>query len=446
VLSGIGICVGTTCGRMEFTGNDENDVRIPGTNDACPSGEVCEPWGVNGVNGDILTHHCGLPDPSQGQIGDDCEHAAKFDLGCANSVYCIQGIATYSMAGNFCNNDEQCAATEVCANHSSLPSRCSPKPDPGFCSEPCRTDADCPVVDGDQSLCTRGDWGLPGGVDSYLTYCLAWRFISDEAPIVCDTNADCDTDSAMGCVIISGQSNTQVCLPHVTQDATGTDCSINGVADCIAGEACVEDTDASTMACTTVQTFGDPCDATEKHRCVGGGCVDIEWEADDGGAPTNTFCAGWCLTNADCGANQVCDYDLQAENDPSTAADDVGDGHCRPMAVRTGVGCAIPADCSNGDGCDTNTGRCYASAAAWGGACTTHSDCPLYGLCDTRVTGGMCYRPGCDPANGNAGCDNTGACSDALPIGMCLEDCNVTPDCSRNGEGFTCVNGACLAP
>ncbi len=446
VLSGIGICVGEVCGRLEFTGDDDNDVRIPGSNDDCPTGEVCEPWGVNGVDGDTVTHHCGLPDNTLGQIGDDCEHSLKFDLTCANSVYCIQAAAEYDPAGAGCSSDTSCGANEVCASKNMLPKKCSPKPDPGFCSEPCRTDADCPVVDGDPALCASGGWQIPNGEDAYLTYCLAWRFISDDAPIVCDTNADCDTDTGEGCIIVSAFNDTQHCLPHVTQDATGTDCATNGVADCQAGEACVPDEDGLNPLCTTVQAFGDPCDPEDTHRCVGGSCTDIDWEADDGGAVTNTFCGGWCLINADCGANQVCDWDLMQENDPTTTADDVGSGHCRTMVVRTGAGCTVPGDCSNGDGCDASTGRCYTSSAAWGDACTAHSDCPMLGLCDDSVTGGLCYRPGCDPSAGNTGCDNTGACSDYYPVGKCLEDCTNTTDCSRNADGFTCVNGACLAP
>ncbi len=446
VLSGVGICVGQTCGRLEFTGDDENDVRIPGRNDECPTGEVCEPTGMNGVDGDILTHYCAVSDPSLGQIGDDCEHAAKFDMGCDNWVYCIQDAAQYTTAGEFCSDDDQCDVDEVCATHNSLPSRCAPKPDPGFCSAPCRTDADCPLVDGDPSLCASGAWGMASGDDGYVTYCLAWRLISDDAPVVCDTNADCDTDLGIGCVVISDFNGTRHCLPHITQDATGTDCSTNGVADCQTNEACIEAEDATTFLCTTVQVFGDPCDATDMNRCVGGSCLDIDWEADDGGAPTNTYCAGWCQSNADCGTNQVCDWELMNENDPATDADDVGGGHCRPMGVRSGAGCTVVGDCSNGDGCDTTTGRCYTTTAAWGDACTEHSDCPQYGLCDAGVTGGMCYRPGCDSGNGNADCDATGACSDALPIGMCLEDCTGTADCSRSADGFTCVGGACLAP
>lgn len=447
VLSGVGVCVGASCGRMEFTGDDVNDVRIPGLNDDCPTGEVCLPTGQNGADGEILNHHCFLSDPSLGQIGDDCEHSAKFDMGCDNYIYCIQAAATYTSAGAVCSVDEDCGATEVCVDHSALPSRCAPKPETGVCSAPCRTDADCPALNGAPSYCTAGAWQMPNGEEGYVTYCLAWRFVSDEPAVTCDTNADCDTDIGEGCVIIGGHSDTQVCLPHVTQDATGADCATNGVADCQAAEACVEDTDASTFQCTAVQAFGDPCDSAAEHRCLGGSCLDIEWEADDGGAATNTFCGGWCLSNADCGTDQVCDWMVLARNDHSTMDDDVADGHCRTMVVRSGAGCSGPGDCSNGDACDTTTGRCYTSTAAWGQACAQHSDCPMFGLCDTKVLStGTCYRPGCDPANGNAGCDNTGACSDVVPVGLCLEDCTTTTDCSRSAEGFTCVGGACIMP
>lgn len=141
----------------------------------------------------------------------------------------------------------------------------------------------------------------------------------------------------------------------------------------------------------------------------------------------------------------MCNWAVNALNDPTDSSDNVAGGHCRPMVVKSGVGCAVPGDCTNGDACDTNTGRCYTTTAAWGGACAEHSDCPIYGLCDTiLLSTGTCFRPGCDPANGNADCESMGTCTDALPVGLCAEDCTITADCDRSAEGFTCVNGACI--
>lgn len=108
----------------------------------------------------------------------------------------------------------------------------------------------------------------------YLTFCLPWSSIDDDPEEQCDTNADCDLGIGDGCVIISGQSETTFCLQHITQDATGVDCATNGVADCQVDEACVEDADAGTFACTGFQTFGDPCDPTDRARCLGGKLPD----------------------------------------------------------------------------------------------------------------------------------------------------------------------------
>lgn len=444
IFAGIGVCASTECGRAEFTGDDENDVRIPGLDADCPTGEFCQAWWPLSPDGNVVGYFCGLSDPSLGQIGDPCEHSLKFDLGCDNDLYCIQSAAEYDINGATCPNDDACATDEVCVDHYLWPSRCAPKPDPGVCSTSCRTDADCPNLESAPSYCIRQEVDMTSNGDGYITFCLPWSSISDDPEVQCDTNADCDLDVGAGCVSISSQSDHHFCLPHISQDTTGADCATNGVADCQAGEACVEDPDAQTFLCTQVLAFGDPCDPTDTNRCVGGNCVDIEFEEDDNGATTNTFCAGWCVTNADCDSNQVCDWDLLAENDPATDADDVTGTFCRPMTVRMGAGCTVPGDCTNGDGCDVTTGRCYTTTATWGDGCASHSDCPQYGLCDQRVAGGLCYRPGCDPANGNGDCDGTGACSDALAVGMCLEDCTTTTDCDR--AGFTCVNGACLAP
>jgi hypothetical protein len=62
------------------------------------------------------------------------------------------------------------------------------------------------------------------------------------------------------------------------------------------------------------------------------------------------------------------------------------------------------------------------------------------------VPNGLCYLPGCDPANGNTDCGGgAAACSDESLVGLCLGSCNSSADC-RQGDGFSCVNGACVVP
>jgi hypothetical protein len=448
-LSGAGICGGTLCGRLQFTADGEGDVRIPGDPAGCPTGEICSffPFST-GVAGDTFELRCIPSEPTAGATGEACEQAAKLNLPCDNTLLCIQASPVYTSAGALCAADEDCAAAEVCVAPPSIgPRRCAAKPDPGVCTHPCRTDADCPDLEGSPSTCFRFAMSTATGHEGYITGCLPWtRITGGDPPVFCDTNDDCDVGAGEGCVVTTYQSDQKVCLPHLTQDAGGVDCSANGATDCQANEACVEDADSGTFRCTRYQSFGDPCDPTAPHACLGGSCLDIDFAQDDDGTPTNTYCHGWCLTDADCGVGAVCDELLLAENDPATPADDVRLTHCRPMHVRSGAGCTVPGDCATGDGCDVSTGRCYTTTAAWGDPCIDHADCPAYGLCDGSVPGGLCYRPGCDPAAGNAGCDGTGACSDALLSDRCLEACTSTNDCSRSGEGFTCVQGACLAP
>jgi hypothetical protein len=446
VLSGGGLCGGALCGYIEATGDPEVDVQIPGIDAECPSGEVCVPSFVTGVDGDTLEFRCEPEVTGYGNPGDACEQSAKFAEFCNHDMLCLQAQADWSASGTLCTVDEDCPANEVCVDREHFPSRCSPKPDPGFCSQGCRTDADCQT----DAYCMELDQELPNGESAFLTACYPESELFETVPTPCTTEADCDAGVGEGCLMLSFHSDTLICGTAVAQDATGVDCSTGGVAACQAGEACVEDEDAGTFLCTAIKEKGEACDPeAQENRCRNGWCIDIEFGTDEGGSPTNTYCSGFCLTSADCGPQQVCANVLFAENDPAVETDDVKVGMCRTQHVRTGTGCQSAADCTGagtGDSCNTTTGRCYTAGASWGDTCADASDCPLGGFCDTDVPNGLCYLPGCDPATGNADCGggNT-ACSAESLVGICLADCATSADC-RQADGFTCVSGACVAP
>jgi len=443
-----GVCAGALCGHLTFTDNPDQDVRIPGLDADCPTGQVCTTFMVTGTEGETYEMRC-IPEVSTyGGAGDACEHAEKFAQFC-NSNLCLQMSATWDAHGGNCTTDDDCPSDQVCASASNpnFPKRCSAKPDPGFCSVMCRTDTDCPTMGGHPSYCVEiGVGALPNGQTGYITACYPEQELFEQTPTTCQKESDCDTAAGEGCVRISNHSTLQVCKAIITADPTGTDCTTGGQPDCGANEACIDNGD-NTKRCTPVLSVGDSCDPAD-NRCMSGVCLDSDFATDDQGTPTNTFCSASCTTTTDCGANEVCENILWAQNDPDTSGDDVVSGLCRPMRVRHDTdACANDGDCGGGKTCDTVTGRCYTSSAVWGGPCIDDTDCGQNGLCATDAPGGMCYLPGCDPAHGNADCGGGDTvCSTNSPVGVCVEDCTTNTDCTRNGAGYVCNNGACEAP
>lgn len=443
-----GMCVGPSCGIMEFTGDSENDLVIPGSDSACPSGQVCSAGFVTGQDGDTLEMRCVPENLSYGAVGDSCEHAEKFQSFCSNYGLCLQTAPVYNSANPICHNDEECAANEVCAESSSqyLPSRCAPKPDPGFCTSMCRTDADCASYPNETAYCLELSAGsLPNGQDSFIAVCYPESELFETPPVSCATDADCNMDEGEGCVILSFHSQARICSVLVSVDPAGADCTVGGVGVCQAGEACIDD-GAGVFHCTAVSEKGEACVPADAE-CRAGFCVDSEFDTEDGGNPTNTYCSAACVTSDDCASTQVCENVKLAENDPADENDDVVVGLCRTRMVRTGPGCPTNP-CTGGKLCDDITGQCYNPTALWGGLCIDDSDCGQNGICDTSVANGICYLPGCDPANGNADCGGGDtACSQNNVVGVCLEACASDASCTRNStDGHVCNNGACEAP
>ena len=89
---GGGMCMGQVCGSLQFTGDPENDVQIPGRDSECPTGQVCATGFTLGQNGDTFEMNCAPEDTSKGAVGDACEHAEKFDQFCSNLGLCFQAF------------------------------------------------------------------------------------------------------------------------------------------------------------------------------------------------------------------------------------------------------------------------------------------------------------------------------------------------------------------
>lgn len=444
LLSGGGLCGGSLCGAIRATGDPELDYAIPGVDGDCPTGQLCTPMFVTGVDGDTYEFRCIPPASGLGGTGEACEHADKFGQFCNHDGLCLQQSASWVITGAPCDDDDDCGATEVCVDRSNHPSRCAPKPDPGFCSKGCRTDADCTGF-GEPAYCLELGTRLPNGHSSFITACYPASELFETAPTACTVESDCDLDVGEGCLMVSRRSDLRVCGVVVSQDATGTDCSTNGVADCEGNDVCIEDPGAGSFLCTGISEKGDTCEPNQ-NKCRSGWCLDSELMVGDQGDPTNTLCSGFCRDTSDCGQRQVCDNVLFAQNDPDTSADDVVSGMCRSTVVRTGTGCGSVNDCGTNESCDTATGRCYNQGVAWGSPCAADSDCDQNGMCDTTVPNGLCYLPGCNPANGNADCGGgASACSAQSVVGVCLASCTTSANC-READGFTCVDGACVAP
>ncbi len=450
LLLGTGFCGGQSCGRMEFSTNPDEDIRIPGLDADCPQGEVCTPFMILGAEGDVYSMRCIPEMTAYGAPGDTCEHARKFGQFC-NHDLCLQASPVWQSDGAYCDFHEDCGPDEVCARapNQFVRDRCAPKPDPGFCSVMCRSDADCPDMNGGPAYCiTLGAGKLHNGQSAYLTACYPESELFEVDPEPCERESDCDTALGLGCFRLGNYSHKKFCDQSVTADPNGVECT-NDPTICENWEACVEDFDTGVSTCTSVGFVGDPCTPGE-GECLSGWCFDGEFDIeDDGGNPTNTFCSAVCTTTDDCGANQVCENILWAKNDPDTSDDDITGGICRPMTVRIqSEACENSDECDGDKVCDTDTGRCFDPASEWGSACTDDSDCNQNGLCNTNVPNGLCYKPGCDPANPGDYCGTGDAvCSENSSVGVCLEECTQDSDCSRHtDDGHICVNGACESP
>lgn len=450
-----GICQGQTCGFLEFTGDHENDVRLPGADAYCPDGEICRGFWTTGEDGSTLVQTCIPSVEGYGAPGEECEQSPKYEKFC-NHEWCWQDMPEWSSGGAVCKDDWDCEFDEVCANppNQFLSARCAPKPEPGFCSPFCRTDADCPDMLGTPSVCIAvGAGKLPNGEDAHIGGCLPLEVAFDgEDFVVCEKESDCDNALGQGCFFVGGYSEFMYCWQGVEVDPDGTVCTDDPDV-CGEGEVCAEDRDTGISHCTEALFVGDPCDpATDQCLSFDGqACMDGDFSTEDEhGNPTNTFCSALCTKTDDCGPNQVCENVVVAELDPETRDDDIILGVCRAMTVVVpGDECMDNDACAGDKLCDLQTGRCYNPDAAWGAVCDDDSDCNHNGLCNTDVANGMCYKPGCDPSDPGDYCDDGGGavCSAERKVGICLEECTDDGDCSRNGsDGHVCVNGACWNP
>ena len=152
-----------------------------------------------------------------------------------------------------------------------------------------------------------------------------------------------------------------------------------------------------------------------------------------------------------CGNNDTCTLRLQRD------CDDVLEGADRCVNPNPCEGrCAEDTDCADEDYCDADAGRCARGCRIVPGRCRedrcdpetrrvvacpcgADDDCDDAFFCDTRV--GECAR-GCRTLPDN--CPDDTLCTEARQCGEgCVDDAQCA---NRNGDGWYCRSGVCLAP
>jgi hypothetical protein len=356
---------------------------------------------------------------------------------CPTGEVCHANLCVSLPCGGRCSSDQVCLNN---ACHSATGLDCSTDPNRcpantyactnGKCRRSCTTDSDCP-----QPLLCNVDLFLCAECNSDRE-CMM-RTGGDPTKVVCDTSIGACVGCLTNSTCYSGgrpddmycDTTTQTCqsgCQTIADCPTGTK-SCQGASNGVAGQCieCSADTDCvngavphcdvPTNLCVQClrndQCASNQCD-TKGHRCVdcvqdlacgrgqvcdqstfkctpgcSGGSGDSQCPPDDAVCDASKGTFGQCvicLTDGDCGRDQLCDTggsqpacipgcrdDAKcASTDPTVTATicDKAKG-----AHGTCVQCRVASDCQNGEVCDPTTEACRCKAE--GEACTTTSDC-----------------------------------------------------------------------
>jgi hypothetical protein len=287
----------------------------------------------------------------------------------------------------------------------------------GYCAVDCTADGMCPdgtvctLVGSDFSLCL--DQCDPAATERECR--MGYGCASDfSAPNVCIPGCQDDTDCATG----------RVCDPDAGFSGEG----LCYDPDAMIGDACTDSEECPPgMSCNSEGFFGWPGGA-----CVERGCdIETNTGCDTAGAACipggrGNRCALGCTDDSDCRDGYAC------RDVPGYP----GRLYCAPA-------CAGDTDCTGGRVCNPALGLCDAAftASELGTACSSTMGACAGGTCltefDSGFPGSYCVYVGCDPEAGT-GCPTGGVCVEgAGGLGVCLEACEDTPDCPR--DGYDCL-------
>lgn len=431
-----------------------NGLPCAGTNNECPSGEVCR----GGVCRAAGSAECEAD--SACACGKRCDNTAQvcINITCTNDAECARTGCTYycdlkskacvegTPPSPYCENDTACAG-QLCVDF-----RCQPCTDNSQCSETGR----CDTSTGKCSPCQNGSDCTSGLCDTQQGKCVPCSnnddctetsFCNQGVCSKCTKNEECSTgkcETTSGkCLPCSANADcaTQLCIKGKCEECRkASDCDNGSCNDGVCTGKCNRDEDCASRLC--VASLCKKCDNPDE--CSSGRCAEGR-------------CLGPCASNTDCTNGRVCDLTKKAcvlpgEGEPCTPPLNCRDPFLCVDEGNTKI-CRNECDplkknCPQGQLCKAlfsaqQTGICSSpqSGKTLGEACDANNPCEVDLICHSD---NKC-RKLCDAANGT-GCASGEACvkfNDNRPqFGLCLsEDCENTP--SLCASGTKCIDKQC---
>ena len=414
--------------------------------ESCVSDEDCDGSDrcVASVTDDQFGFVCDEPNADGGEGGDTCSD----DSDCAQNL-CEDGVckapcdsdelcedipgsecttSTYERNGadgsastctvpEFCLSDDDCTDDDVCAvvttadddldtvclddndgaesgtgcddDDDCLSRFCN---DAGFCSSPCEDGDHC----GDYQQCDEDETVTKDGVDGELDIC-------GEIPITeCSATYDCDLDDT-ACNSILLDENDEV---------DGAFCGFTNPGESSLGASCTESANCESDFCwpsedDTTGECTEFCEETDRDCADDQVCAAM---GSDLGA-----CLASCTTNDDCDGGNVCQYQVDEDDnvlytycDHTVGDGEVGEecssnldcetGACLEVSIysETDLSCFDDLDCPSEYVCDCPMDD--PNCSSWDTICISEEPTEEESLC-TKL---------CDPANGDADCDEGG--------------------------------------
>jgi Cys-rich repeat protein len=363
--------------------------------------------------------------------GQACREGSCVQV-CAVDGDCVGGVCENEICVQ-CRADANCAIGSICADNS--------------CVEGCRSDRDCPAEDTCRdgqcvlgcratpddtcplgSRCTDAVCVLGCGVDD--TRCADGQVCRNDACLdACASGADCDRGSACldgACVVgcLSNEdcggfgSTTPICVGETaTVPGTCAQCDVDG--DCLQGLGLVCDDSKTCRAACNDQggCFVGVCDTSDDL------CVE-------------------CLTDADCGAFELCDAGTrscvaeEALCAPCQRDDECGTGNLclsiRTSNFTTDRGCGL--DCSAGQVCPSGSS---CQDISDGGVLRGRQCVPDNSVVDTMSCQAYRTLESQTPCRFSATCGTGGLCINDLCAVPCdtVADCPYGSTCEQNPDG-----------
>ena len=418
--------------------------------------------------------------PYNNAATSQCGRVLYSDFHVAESALVQNGTPT----SNKCLDNLDCGYTETCYGATG---------GTGTCSEPCRTNADCPDTTYSCNGATPGSCGPPACTHS-TSYSCAIGVCTAQSPTalcVCSDDSQCPSNKcinttgctgtcsgtgsgdAFGCKPVSttlpstcssstthtctvGTCNTghTACLCTADSQCASNKCIISagqndGVGQCTAG-TCTGSGVGDSASCQAVAA--DPCSANTLYSCTEGTCnaghsacvCTDNSQCASGKCINTTSCTGTCTgTGVGDGANCVAPTAPPACTPSTTYACAGGLGTCN--TADTACLCISDSQCASkkcviSAGQNDGAGQCTAGTCTGSGATDAASCLPVAADPCTSSTMYSCAEGACNAGHTACICTDNSQCAS----GQCINTTSCTGTCSGTGSGdsASCVPAA----